>query len=488
MNRLPNRSVRFPLAIALLLGSGATAVAHQLLWTRRLTDLLGASLESASRVFGCFFLGLALGAFLGGQWATRTRRPWIILAGAEVGVGVSSLFIHFLPSVTAWIWPMLGPESLIGWEGATVRWVLSALLIVVPASLIGTTLPLAAAGSLYEQRTLKSHGALIYGVYTLGGILGVAGIMLSYRQEWGLAASMVTVLAGNLAVAGIAWVLARSAGRSPGARASRREPTPDRPFAPLKPLLVSFSSGAGIIAIEVIGLQILTLNATLSLFTPVAVLGCVILVLAVAAGLVSLPVRVGNREGLTIYALVLAALMIAASPIVFMWVSKSANWFADTSSVAGFTGKLVVLTFIAIGPAVLVAGAVFPLILSWRHAPNGQSQPRLLGWLLTANGLGGLAGSEAAYGLLLPSVGPYVGMGVVASVYASLSIVLALTTDSPLAERIKTPCPARIGYDHRHPTWLNHVVETASGERPGRFNRPRRRQRPRRRRRGRRKP
>ena len=51
----------YRLALILLTFSGAAALGHQLLWTRRLTDLLGASAESSVRVFSCFFFGLGLG-------------------------------------------------------------------------------------------------------------------------------------------------------------------------------------------------------------------------------------------------------------------------------------------------------------------------------------------------------------------------------------------------------------------------------------------
>ena len=48
--------------MVLVLLSGCAALAHELLWTRRMVVLLGASAASSTRGFGCFFLGLAVGA------------------------------------------------------------------------------------------------------------------------------------------------------------------------------------------------------------------------------------------------------------------------------------------------------------------------------------------------------------------------------------------------------------------------------------------
>ena len=64
-------------AFGLALASGFAALTHELLWTRRLIDLLGASTESTSRVFGFFFLGLALGLVVASRWINRLEGPWL---------------------------------------------------------------------------------------------------------------------------------------------------------------------------------------------------------------------------------------------------------------------------------------------------------------------------------------------------------------------------------------------------------------------------
>ena len=71
---------KFRLAFMLALVSGFAALTHELLWTRRLVDLLGASTQSTSRVFGFFFLGLAFGSAAAAGWVTRVKRPWRIVA------------------------------------------------------------------------------------------------------------------------------------------------------------------------------------------------------------------------------------------------------------------------------------------------------------------------------------------------------------------------------------------------------------------------
>ena len=64
-----------PPALALAFLSGAAGLAHQILWTRRLVDVLGASVDTFSKVIGAFFVGLALGAWLASR-ATGARDFW----------------------------------------------------------------------------------------------------------------------------------------------------------------------------------------------------------------------------------------------------------------------------------------------------------------------------------------------------------------------------------------------------------------------------
>jgi hypothetical protein len=49
---------RFLFAGLLAFLSGTASLAHQLLWTRRLVDVLGASTDTFSKVIGAFFIGL----------------------------------------------------------------------------------------------------------------------------------------------------------------------------------------------------------------------------------------------------------------------------------------------------------------------------------------------------------------------------------------------------------------------------------------------
>ena len=81
----------FAVALALALVSGAPALAHQLVWTRRLVEVLGANADAFSKVVGAFFAGLAVGAWIASR-RSRTRVSfWRRVALAEAVVALLAL-------------------------------------------------------------------------------------------------------------------------------------------------------------------------------------------------------------------------------------------------------------------------------------------------------------------------------------------------------------------------------------------------------------
>jgi len=398
---------------------------HQLMWTRRMVDLLGASGESTARVFGCFFLGLSIGAAVAAWVVPRISRPWRLAGLAEFLVSASALGVFFLPSWSDGLWPTLGPEALAGSMGGIVKLVLSAATVGIPAFFMGIVLPALASAVLEGDADMRREGVWLYALNTLGGALGLllaAGFLI---EQFGAPSTMLAAILLNACI-GILCLLADRAASPLAARDSET----GQEAQPLGLLFCSlaFLSGLGVLAAEVTANQMVMLVATLSFYAPATILFCVILLLALGAFAAAPFMRVTrNLTDTTRLSclLAVAGVTFAMTPIGFMSMAKRAGFLKVNDSVLEFAMELGGIVLLTIGPAFFIAGLLFPLLLS-RISSVGRSAASQLAVLLALNGVGGFLGAEFAYRFLLPAAGPFGATTLVGVGYAGAAFALAL--------------------------------------------------------------
>lgn len=428
----------FPAALVLAFAGGAAALAHQLLWTRRLIDLLGAGHEASTRVFGVFFLGVALGSVAAALMLGRLRRPWAFLAVMELGIGVLALPVALLPWWTGWLWPALGPEALIGAAGGWVKLLVSLVCLLPPSFCMGFFVPVVARELARGQSGSAGGRTLaLYAANTLGGVVGLAVAAGFAIHALGLLGAMLAATAVNLAVAaGCGW-LAR---RQPLASDVRSMPITDP-----KPALISqhacravaFLSGMAVLAVEVLLVTLLGLVVPVSFYGPAAMLALVLLALALAAAIVALPwIRRCDPARLLAAALMVSAILLVLSPWVFHALAAGVPSLVKSGSAIGFVVKLSVLVTLSFGAAMVAAGLIFPLSALLAERTHTGCGARAWGWLLAWNGLGALAGAELAYRVLLPAAGVHAAFGWVACGYAAAAVVVALVLSSRIGAGI----------------------------------------------------
>lgn len=394
--------------------SGGLALAQQVFWTRRMIDLLGAAAGSATRVFSCFFLGLALGAVLGARLARRTRRPWGWIALAEAGVALLCLPMVLLPWWSAGLWPWLGAEVLGSWTGGLVKTLLSVLMVLPPSVMMGFFLPLAVAG-WPETSPKMDVGLRLYVLNTFGALAGILLASLLLPGRLGILHAMLLVIGGNL----LSAAMYAGMDRVPCFR--RPEPknlSPPRGGRPPAHLLwISGLSGALILSMEVVALLMLQWVAPLSFFAPGAILFSFIGVLALSSLLVE---RTCGRRSLPESTLVPIALVAGGLsltvPPLFLFFAPAFGANA-VLTLAVFWLRMMLLTLLVFGPALFFAGGWFPLA-AHRAAEGAPDQGAgAWGWMLAVNGVGGLLGAELTLQVLLPWLGAYPTVAVIALGY-----------------------------------------------------------------------
>ncbi len=429
-------------AIFALALSGAAALGHQLLWTRRMTDLLGAGSQASARVIGCYFFGLALGAALAATLLPRVTNKWRIAAIIELSASALCLPIMFLPLASDWLWLAFGPNQFGTWRVSLARLLISLAVVVPPAVAVGMSLPMIIAG--VRRSTIKpaTHPILLYTVYTAGGALGLAFVVSIGLRNFGALGGMALMTLLNLTAAIVCWHRSQHSEPISDLSDTRTFATesPSRYRIPWPVVIAAFFSGAGIVSIEVLSIELVNLTAPLAFYPQSAILFAAILLLAIAAALSSrIALKVGTVARLVPWVLTLTGVLVALIPLVLVYGFASRIVLGYSDSITGFILQMVGTGLCVLGPPVLIGGLLFPFLMriSFTEVPSN------LAWLLSANGIGGLIGAEVALRLILPLRGVHVALGLVGCLYAAMAILWVSSSSSSAGKfRVAPPLAA----------------------------------------------
>lgn len=197
------------LILAVAFGSGACALALEVLWSRVLAVLLGNSVYAFSALLGAYLIGIAAGSAFMASRLSRVARPLALLGTLEVAVGVLGLaslatFLGVGLIERAW-WK---PAYAVLWGLDDFVWVgLEAIAIVLPVTaMLGAIFPLACSLAAPAGSPVGAGVGRLYGFNTIGGILGslLGGFVLI--PLLGTAKSVMLVSAVSLAIgAAVLW-------------------------------------------------------------------------------------------------------------------------------------------------------------------------------------------------------------------------------------------------------------------------------------------
>jgi len=177
-------SYLFPVftAIVLMLLSGFTTMAFEVLWTRAFVISFKSTVYLFSNLLTVLLLGMAVGSHVIRKQLDRLIDPMRIFGFAQIGIAIFGFgsILFFMESVDLSLW-MIAPLGKMSWtKDLFVMFCLMLILISLPAFLMGLSYPIVCR---VVNRSLESVGkdaGNVYAVGTLGGILGslVTGFLL----------------------------------------------------------------------------------------------------------------------------------------------------------------------------------------------------------------------------------------------------------------------------------------------------------------------
>lgn len=455
-------NLRVPLVCTLLFTSGFCALVFQTTWFREFRLVFGASTLASSAVLAIFMGGLGLGSALLGKRADRSARPLRFYALLEFSIALTTAASPLLVDLASRAYGALGGQSSMGAVGATaVRIALAALVIGLPTILMGGTLPAAARAVTGSHDASRRGAAWLYAANTMGAVAGALASTLWLVELLGTRGALWATCALNVTAAAGGWELARRWAMPEHRtvrqrKAERRERKSQEPFA-VRPTVVddqpaipasliygvSLAVGCSFFLMESVWYRMLGPLLGGSTFTFGLILAVALAGIGIGGALYPLIWR--NRlPSLRALALTCAleALAIAVPLALGDIVALGAAWMQDPTQRSFFfeVRNWLVVAAIVVGPASLVAGVQFPLLIGLLGRAESDLG-RQVGLASAWNTVGAIVGALAGGFGLLPALSAPGVWRAVAAFLALLSLALAFVAARRAGGRLPWAAP-----------------------------------------------
>ena len=388
--------------------SGATGLIYEVLWARMLGLVFGATTLAVSTVLAAFMGGLALGSALAGKFASRIRRPLSAYGWLEIGIAVYAVLVPFLFRWVDHLYVVIWQEFHPGFFAFSVwRFALSCLLLLVPTTLMGATLPVLSGALLNLPEHRSGSVTKLYACNLGGAILGtmVAGFVL--LPFFGVRTTILIAAAINTIVGVIAILADRRTIPNEVRRderdavvAERDSTTPGKTFW----LLCAIASGLVTISTQVSWTRILTMVIGSSTYAFTLVVSLFLIGLAAGAWWIGRSKQTQNLRSTVLKVEVLTAASLFFSLFI---VNQIPGLLVNTglrfqvSSWAGLLLLQVLCAALLILVPALLMGMVMPLVLFWAGSQK-ENAVALVGQSYAVNTVGAIAGAFVTGFVLIP--------------------------------------------------------------------------------------
>lgn len=418
MRRAPGDSTRHT---AVLCGvfflSGAAALIFETLWFRLAGLAFGNGVWASALVLSSFMAGLALGNALAARHGRRIARPERLYAAIEVVVAVCGVGLVLLfPALSRLLAPLFralfGQPALLN----ALRLLISFLLLMVPATAMGLTLPLLVKALLRGSGGFGRTLGRLYGWNTVGAVAGaLLGETLLIRTfgvvGTGLWAGSFNGLAAVGALAVARGGAAPDQPRGPRARLSPRA---------ARLLAASFLAGGVLLALEVVWFRFLQLFFPGTTLTFAVMLSIVLAGIGLGALGASAWFRRVPDAHRYAFAVALGSGLAALLGYSLLDLPLAGRSHARVTAY-GLDGVPVFLFLML--PVSLLSGLLFSLVGHAAHEELAEEM-RAAGLVTLANTVGAALGALLAGFLLIPRLGLERSLFALALTYGAVALLL----------------------------------------------------------------
>ncbi|MBB15312.1 hypothetical protein CMK22_08560 [Candidatus Poribacteria bacterium] len=419
--------------------SGASGLIYQIIWTRQLTLLFGSTVLAISTVLTAFMAGLALGSVYFGKLADRHSSPIRLYAILEILIGVYALIFPLLLLILKASYILIYRSFNAEFYSLTlVRFAISFLIVLIPTTLMGGTLPTISKFVVKEIGNRGRRIGFFYAVNTFGAAIGTIATGFICIQYLGIQNTIFLAVAINFFVALVAFLIDRHPKRSQAN--VNFNPTPETKDLGRDPIwkfvLLAFGvSGFCSLAYEVLWTRILVFFLGSTTYAFSTILAAFLLGIALGSYIFA---KIVDRSKSLVSLLGLVQISIGLSSILLMPIfNKLLDVILIFQGLPGGRFWTFLVCLLMMGVPATLMGACFPIVTRI-YVDNKNRIGQNIGEAYSTNTIGSILGSFSAGFVLIPLIGirPSIALVVTLNVLVGCTLVFLSKLRSQVFEGI----------------------------------------------------
>lgn len=427
-------TLMFLCIIVLFFASGFSSLIYQVLWTRMLVLVFGATTFATSTVLAIFMGGLALGSFIAGRFCDRLKHPVLWYALLEGVIGIWAIFTPAMFDAATPLYKMVWQQTHASmWQLGLLRFFCTAAILIVPTTCMGATLPVL---SRYLATSLESIGSRVGSLYasnTFGAVFGAALTGFLILPAVGLSKTLFIAFTINIALFVIGAIIWK---RSPaqkeggalieGAAVGSQPSREPLPFNVMLATGVFACSGAIAMIYEVCWNRALLMVIGSNTYAFTVMLCSFLIGIFVGSAVCSRFID-RARDPMFLFALLQISIGILTlismqqfNNLPYVNLAWNAEGLADPT--LAMFGRFIIAGC-ALAPITVCLGAIFPAVVK-TCTTDLAAVGRSIGFLYSANTVGAIVGAFLAGFVCLPLFGAEKTLILGALLNAALGLVL----------------------------------------------------------------
>jgi spermidine synthase len=161
--------------IILFFLSGFSGLIYESAWSQQLSIVFGSTELAIAAVLASYMGGLALGANILSRYIHKINKPIILYSIIEILIGVFALCVPYLLELVSYVHQILYlSDDLTSIDNSSAIYFIlgSFIVLLIPTSLMGATLPLLSKYFVSKEDNIGKKVGFLYSINTFGACLG----------------------------------------------------------------------------------------------------------------------------------------------------------------------------------------------------------------------------------------------------------------------------------------------------------------------------